>query len=99
MKQAVTLGYHIVICKDYVILLRQRNLGSCGGLGVSRIGKTRNIQNFGGKNLFRNIQLTDREGDGDIGCEDGRWMELAHYHIQFRILVLAVLNLPDLLSQ
>jgi hypothetical protein len=35
----------------------------------------------------------------EIGCEDGRWMELAHNHIQLRSLVLAVLNLQVLLPE
>jgi hypothetical protein len=29
----------------------------------------------------------------EIGCEDGRWMELAQDRVQWRALVLAVLNL------
>jgi hypothetical protein len=28
-----------------------------------------------------------------LGCEDGRWMELAKDHVQWQALVLAVLNL------
>jgi len=28
----------------------------------------------------------------EIGCEDGRWMELAEYRVQWWALVLAVLN-------
>jgi hypothetical protein len=31
------------------------------------------------------------------GCEDGRWMELAQDRVQWRALVLAVLNLLVLL--
>ena len=33
----------------------------------------------------------------EIGCEDGRWMELAQDRVQWQALVLAVLNLPVLL--
>jgi len=33
----------------------------------------------------------------EIGCEDGRWMELAEDHVQWWALVLAVLNLCVLL--
>ena len=29
----------------------------------------------------------------EIGCEDGRWMELAQDRVQWQALVLAVLNL------
>jgi hypothetical protein len=32
-----------------------------------------------------------------LGCEDGRWMELAQDHVQWRALVLAVFNLRVLL--
>jgi hypothetical protein len=35
----------------------------------------------------------------EIGCEDGRWMELAHVHVQWQALVLAVLNLGVLHQQ
>ena len=28
----------------------------------------------------------------EIGCEDGRWMELAQVHVKWWALVLAVLN-------
>jgi hypothetical protein len=35
----------------------------------------------------------------EIGSEDGRWMELAQDHVQWRALVLAVLNLGVLLPQ
>ena len=38
----------------------------------------------------------------EIGCEDGRWMELAQDRVQWQALVLAVLNLlvllPDLIN-
>jgi hypothetical protein len=35
----------------------------------------------------------------EMGCEDGRWMELAQDHVQWQALVLAVLNLGVLLPQ
>jgi hypothetical protein len=35
----------------------------------------------------------------EIGCEDGRWMELAQDRVQLRDLVLAVLNLRVLLPE
>jgi hypothetical protein len=35
----------------------------------------------------------------EIGCEDGRWMELAQDPVQWRALVLAVLNLRVLLPE
>jgi hypothetical protein len=35
----------------------------------------------------------------EIGCEDGRWMELAQDRVQWRALVLAVLNLRVLLPE
>jgi len=35
----------------------------------------------------------------EIGCEDGRWMELAQDRVQWRALVLAVLNLLVLLPE
>jgi hypothetical protein len=35
----------------------------------------------------------------EIGCEDGRWMELARYRIQWRAFLLAVLNLWVLLPE
>jgi hypothetical protein len=34
-----------------------------------------------------------------VGCEDGRWMELAQHRVQWRALVLAVLNLRVLLRE
>jgi hypothetical protein len=34
-----------------------------------------------------------------IGCEDGRWMELAQVCVQWRALALAVLNLWVLLPE
>ena len=35
----------------------------------------------------------------EIGCEDGRWMELAEDRVQWQVLVLAVLILPVLLPE
>jgi hypothetical protein len=35
----------------------------------------------------------------EIGCEDGRWMELAQDRVQWRTAVLAVLNLRVLLPE
>jgi hypothetical protein len=35
----------------------------------------------------------------EMGCEDGRWMELAQDHVQWQALVLAVLNLRVLLPE
>jgi hypothetical protein len=35
----------------------------------------------------------------ETGCENGRWMELAQHHVQWRALVLAVLNLRVLLPE
>jgi len=35
----------------------------------------------------------------EIECEDGRWVELAHNHVQWWALVLAVLNLCVLLPE
>ena len=35
----------------------------------------------------------------EIGCEVGRWMELAQDRVQWQALVLAVLNLPVLLPE
>jgi len=35
----------------------------------------------------------------EIGCEDGRWMELAQDRVQWWALVLAVLNLRVLLPE
>jgi hypothetical protein len=35
----------------------------------------------------------------DISCEDVRWMELAQDRVQWRVLVLAVLNLRVMLPE
>jgi hypothetical protein len=40
-----------------------------------------------------------RIGLQKISCDDGRWMELAQDHVQWRDLVLAVLNLRVLLPE
>jgi uncharacterized protein with HEPN domain len=45
--------------------------------------------------LVDNIKMDLRE----IGCEDGRWMELAQDRVQWRAFVLAVLNLRVLLPE
>jgi hypothetical protein len=34
-----------------------------------------------------------------LGCEDGRWMELAQVRVQWRAVVLVVLELKGLLSE
>jgi hypothetical protein len=36
---------------------------------------------------------------GEMGYEDGRWMELAQDHVQWRDLVIAVSNLRVLLAE
>jgi hypothetical protein len=36
---------------------------------------------------------------GEIGCADGRWMELAQVRVQWWALVFAVLKLSVLLTQ
>jgi hypothetical protein len=38
-------------------------------------------------------------GVKEVGCEDGRWIELAQDCVQWRALVLAVLNLQVLLPE
>jgi hypothetical protein len=35
----------------------------------------------------------------EVGCEDGRWVELAQDRVQWRALVLAVMNLRVLLPE
>ena len=35
----------------------------------------------------------------EMGCEDGRWMELAQGRVQWQALVLVVLNLMVLLPE
>jgi hypothetical protein len=42
-----------------------------------------------------NIKITVRE----MGCKDGRWIELAQDRVRWRALVLAVLNLQGLLLE
>jgi hypothetical protein len=53
------------------------------------------VKPFRGSRMIRedNISIDLRE----VGCEDGRWMELAQDCVQWRALVLAVLNLWILL--
>jgi hypothetical protein len=66
--------------------------GSCpmAGFGVSSVepagSATRELVNS---------KMERRE----IGCEDGRWMELAQDRVQWRSLVLAVLNIRVLLPE
>jgi len=35
----------------------------------------------------------------NMGCEDGRWMELAQDRVQWQVLVFAVLNLRVLIPE
>jgi hypothetical protein len=49
-------------------------------------------------NLLESVHLEDRDEDGK-GGNDGMWMELAQNHVQWRALVLAVLNLGVLLPE
>jgi len=77
------------------------------------MGRQRIHTKFRWRNLFEPLHLEDREGGGGsaatvsvskmvlrnmLGCEDGRWMELAQDRVQWRAFVLAVLNLGVLLS-
>jgi hypothetical protein len=50
-------------------------------------------------NILKCSHLEDQEENGEVtlnlremGCEDGRWMELAGDHVQWWVLVLAVFN-------
>jgi hypothetical protein len=43
--------------------------------------------------LTRNMELRE------MGCEDGRWMELAQDRVEWRALVLAMLNFCVLLPE
>jgi hypothetical protein len=43
--------------------------------------------------LYTQIWLISEMDLRETGCEDGRWMELAQDRVQWRALVLAVLNL------
>ena len=43
------------------------------------------------------LQLVSVKDLKEIGCEDGRWIELAEDRVQWQVLVLAVLNLCVLL--
>jgi hypothetical protein len=45
--------------------------------------------------VFVNYKMNPRE----IGYEDGKWMELAQNRVQWRALVLALLNLRVVLSE
>jgi hypothetical protein len=49
------------------------------------------------KRLYK--QLISKMDLREIGCEDGRWMELAQDRVQLRAPALAVLNLPVLLPE
>jgi hypothetical protein len=42
----------------------------------------------------RNIKMAHRE----TGCQNGSWLEQAQNRVQWQVLVLAMLNLPVLLS-
>jgi hypothetical protein len=44
-------------------------------------------------------ELVSKMDLSETGCEDGRWMELAQDLVQWRALVLAVLNLRVLLQE
>jgi hypothetical protein len=50
-------------------------------------------------NIPQSATLEDEDCDGnrEKGYENGRWMELAHDHVQWWALVLVVLNLRVLL--
>jgi hypothetical protein len=46
------------------------------------------------------VKATSRQCNlEEMGCEHGRWMELAHDRVQSRVVVLAVLNLRVLLPE
>jgi hypothetical protein len=67
-----------------------------------RWGKQECIQNFCGETCKTAAWKTRWEENittdlREIGCEDGRWMELAQDRVQWQALVLAVLNLGVLL--
>jgi hypothetical protein len=49
------------------------------------------------ENILKSSHLEDQEENGKVtlslrkmGCEDGRWMELAEDHVQWWVLILAV---------
>jgi hypothetical protein len=44
-------------------------------------------------------ELISKMDLGEMGCEDGRWMELAQDRVQWLALALAVLNLRVLLPE
>jgi hypothetical protein len=48
---------------------------------------------------FFNRSTASELGLREIGCEDGRWMELAQDRVQWRAFVLAVLNLRVLMPE
>jgi hypothetical protein len=49
--------------------------------------------------LLPESQLISKMDLREMGCEDGRWMELAQDRVQWRALMLAVLNLRVLLPE
>jgi hypothetical protein len=57
--------------------------------GVSSVGPSGSAT----RELVSNMELRE------MGCEDGRWMDLAQDRVQWRPLVLAVLNLRVLLPE
>jgi hypothetical protein len=62
------------------------------------------IRNFGGQTSWETTTWKTEKMDNikkelrQTGCEDRRWMELAQYRVQWRVLVLAVLNIQILIS-
>ena len=65
--------------------------GSCAvaGFGISGVEPSGSAT----RELITKMDLRE------IGCEDGRWMELAQDHVQWQALVLAVLRLLVLLPE
>jgi hypothetical protein len=49
--------------------------------------------------LLPERQLISEMDLREMGCEDGRWMELAQDRVQWRALLLVVLNLRVLLPE
>jgi hypothetical protein len=75
---------------------------------VARNGETRDSHKILVGKPVEKVYLENREGYGgnikvalreDMFREDGRWMELAQDRVQWRALVLAVLNLGVLLPE
>jgi hypothetical protein len=55
----------------------------------------------------QNVHLEDRGNDGGdnimldrkaVGCDEGKWIEMAQDHIPWRALLLVMLNLSGLLA-